>query len=392
MNRFAARWYDPTIARWHSPDPLEQMHSPYVALCNDPANFVDPDGRAGIHLSDWDKENLIGYASVIASGCALAGIGQALQGASGIGQAFQTIRGVLSAVSTISSGVSLIQNIVAMASKFGVGDEVAMAKSEAVSGEINNHGVCVYKSSTSEVDSNNRNPASGVNSDLSDTGTVSSIFYSYSQFQRQQIGGNTTANLYTDFGYVSIKNLIESLNGFIDGNPDTKNSFKISEPSSYIHIDYKFADNAKNLNYWVGIFRNHSKGGFVYANGQRVHWGLGNSQIGIEVGGEISLMEYKAFRVNLSTTIGAGQQFSTFDGKGRDGCWGSKGFGYIAVNRIGLSTPAFRGMSLSANYSVLFHHATFPSVVGPTDEHFGKTTIFNKGNFFEINISWQIGK
>ncbi|MBX7052562.1 MAG: hypothetical protein K1X54_11050 [Flavobacteriales bacterium] len=161
MNRFAARWYDPiqqfltaaqrrfrnanpdaigTIARWHSPDPLEQMHSPYVALCNDPANFVDPDGRAGIHLSDWDKENLIGFASVMAGGAAMAGIGQALQGASGIGQAFQTIRGVLSAVSTISSGVSLMQSISSMSKGFGIGNQMSSAWQDDLLHEVNSHG------------------------------------------------------------------------------------------------------------------------------------------------------------------------------------------------------------------------------------------------------------
>ena len=62
-----------------TPDPLEQMHSPYVALCGDPANFVDPDGRAGIHLSDWDNKTLLGFEGVIAGGAAMVGNGQALQ-------------------------------------------------------------------------------------------------------------------------------------------------------------------------------------------------------------------------------------------------------------------------------------------------------------------------
>jgi hypothetical protein len=160
MNRFAARWYDPTIARWHAPDPLEQMHSPYVALCNDPvqqfltaaqrrfrnanpdaigANYVDPDGRAGIHLSDWDKKTVLGFARVIAGGAAMVGIGQALQGVSGISQAFQAIRGVLSAVSTISSGVSLLQSISSMASKFGVGGDVTASWQDDLMGEIRSH-------------------------------------------------------------------------------------------------------------------------------------------------------------------------------------------------------------------------------------------------------------
>ncbi|MBX7052564.1 MAG: hypothetical protein K1X54_11060 [Flavobacteriales bacterium] len=134
MNRFAARWYDPTIARWHSPDPLEQMHSPYVALCNDPANFVDPDGRAGIHLSDWDKENLIGFASVMAGGAAMAGIGQALQGGSGILQLFQNLGGPISYASSLFSGSSLLQNIFTSAHSSGCVDELNKKKGAIIGG------------------------------------------------------------------------------------------------------------------------------------------------------------------------------------------------------------------------------------------------------------------
>ena len=47
LYQFEARMYDPVLGRWHAPDPLEQFHSPYLANFNNPANFVDPDGRAG---------------------------------------------------------------------------------------------------------------------------------------------------------------------------------------------------------------------------------------------------------------------------------------------------------------------------------------------------------
>jgi RHS repeat-associated protein len=50
LNYFAARYYDPIIGRWHAPDPLEQCHSPYTGMVNDPANFVDPDGRLATPL------------------------------------------------------------------------------------------------------------------------------------------------------------------------------------------------------------------------------------------------------------------------------------------------------------------------------------------------------
>jgi RHS repeat-associated protein len=47
LYQFEARMYDPVIGRWGSHDPLEQFHSPYLANFNNPANFVDPDGRSG---------------------------------------------------------------------------------------------------------------------------------------------------------------------------------------------------------------------------------------------------------------------------------------------------------------------------------------------------------
>jgi RHS repeat-associated protein len=59
LNYFAARYYDPIIGRWHAPDPLEQCHSPYTGMVNDPANFVDPDGRLSKHaMADFFNTDL----------------------------------------------------------------------------------------------------------------------------------------------------------------------------------------------------------------------------------------------------------------------------------------------------------------------------------------------
>ncbi|MCD4818136.1 MAG: RHS repeat-associated core domain-containing protein [Candidatus Cloacimonetes bacterium] len=41
---FGYRNYDPQLGRWHSFDPKDQFHSPYVYNGNNPINFVDPDG------------------------------------------------------------------------------------------------------------------------------------------------------------------------------------------------------------------------------------------------------------------------------------------------------------------------------------------------------------
>jgi len=45
LYHFGARMYDPALGRWHSVDPMLQFASPYIGIGNNPANFVDPDGR-----------------------------------------------------------------------------------------------------------------------------------------------------------------------------------------------------------------------------------------------------------------------------------------------------------------------------------------------------------
>ena len=48
---FHARLYDPVLGRWHTPDPAQQYVSPYMAMGNDPANRVDPNGQ--IDIGHW---------------------------------------------------------------------------------------------------------------------------------------------------------------------------------------------------------------------------------------------------------------------------------------------------------------------------------------------------
>lgn len=45
IHYFGARYYDPELGRWLSPDPVEQFHSPYSYAANSPLVYVDPDGR-----------------------------------------------------------------------------------------------------------------------------------------------------------------------------------------------------------------------------------------------------------------------------------------------------------------------------------------------------------
>jgi len=42
---FGARYYDPQLGRWHTPDPADQFANPYTGMGNNPVMGVDPDGR-----------------------------------------------------------------------------------------------------------------------------------------------------------------------------------------------------------------------------------------------------------------------------------------------------------------------------------------------------------
>src|SRR5690606_14454635 len=44
MYDFHARFYDPQVGRWFTPDPAAQFHNPYLAMGNNPLMHVDPDG------------------------------------------------------------------------------------------------------------------------------------------------------------------------------------------------------------------------------------------------------------------------------------------------------------------------------------------------------------
>ena len=50
---YGVRYYDPQLGRWHTMDPADQFHSPYLYVGNNPVLLTDPDGAQAIFLPDF---------------------------------------------------------------------------------------------------------------------------------------------------------------------------------------------------------------------------------------------------------------------------------------------------------------------------------------------------
>jgi len=62
---FELRLYDPRINRWLSPDPVGQYNSPYLAMGNDWANGVDPNGGWKTKFGAWLWKTFNGGGEIV---------------------------------------------------------------------------------------------------------------------------------------------------------------------------------------------------------------------------------------------------------------------------------------------------------------------------------------
>lgn len=196
--------------------------------------------------------------------------------------------------------------------------------------------------------------------------------------RRKQIGGNIALNLNTDFKFIV---------------PFTRNRFAPDEPSSFSYLLLTFGDYNPNLNLSAGFFRNHVKGDFILGNSNDIHFGVGNSQVGLGVGFEASTTLYKSSTASLSLFIGFGPQLSKFTSGSNIVTPGKreiKGYGEVALIGASITTPKYgKIFSVSFRFNALFHYASFKKF-SVTSRILGATSSYTHINFLTASFSPSI--
>ncbi len=159
------------------------------------------------------------------------------------------------------------------------------------------------------------------------------LTFQYFRIDRKQIGNGVDVNLSTNFGYLNIF--------------DSSQRFAPDEPSSFSSLEYTFLK--KNISpktgYCIaaGIYRNHLKGDFLLKD-YVVHFGRGNSQVGLCASTNIWVQFLKNMEIVCAFQVGTGPHFTKLtagDNKVIPEKWGARGWG--ATSNIGLwaNSPIF---------------------------------------------------
>lgn len=180
-------------------------------------------------------------------------------------------------------------------------------------------------------------------------GQKGAFAFQYFRVDRQQWGGNTGLQLNDDFEYLQV---------FKKGQ-----RFAPDEPSTFSSLEYGFWGKTTDKGCWLalsaGVFRNHIKGDFRLNDGQTLHFGRGNSQIGLS-----STFRFYApaffqgkWTVSASAQLGLGPHFTKLTA-GNDVVapvdWGVRGWGCAGNAGLWLSSPVlFR--RLVVDLGTVFH-------------------------------------
>ena len=158
------------------------------------------------------------------------------------------------------------------------------------------------------------------------------LIFQYFRIDRKKIGNGTDVKLNTNFGFLNIFN---------------SQRFAPDEPSSFSSLEYVFLkkDISKKMGLYIsgGIYRNHIKGDFLLPE-YTVHFGRGNSQVGLSASSYIFTRVLKKMAASFSFQLGAGSHFTKLtanENKVSPNSWGIRGWGISSNMGLWLDSPVF---------------------------------------------------
>ena len=224
------------------------------------------------------------------------------------------------------------------------------------------------------------------------TSNKGNLTLKYFKIEREQIGGSYETRLSNHFDYLKLF------------KKDQR--FAPDEPSSISSLEFTFFEKKLKPKFAfelsAGIYRNHIKGDLLLSDGNEVHFGLGNSQVGISTTGIINYDFYKGLRLGYFLQLGAGFHYTRWQSQNAEFIpneWGVRGAGTMVNTGLQLTTPKFwnrwsiYGYLLYNNtyskYDDIIYAASRPtSNDGPfQDIHF---TLKNKNIIAALGLSFDI--
>ncbi len=205
-------------------------------------------------------------------------------------------------------------------------------------------------------------------------GSKSKISFQYFRVERISLGGNTPVHLNKHFGHIR------------PFRSDKR--FSPDEPSSFSSLEYTFYEKYRPktyiVNLAVGLFRNHIKGDFLFPE-NTVHFGKGNSQVGIHISGELIYPFLDRMGLGVFVQAGAGPHFSQWTGWEKEitpGNWGVRGAGVIANTGLVIHSPFFwKRWQLSGIWAGHFSASSYGQIE-VKDLLSGKDDVYDKINFY----------
>ena len=234
------------------------------------------------------------------------------------------------------------------------------------------------------------NPSFGQETNHSNKGNLT---LKYFKIEREQISGSYDTRLSNHFEYLKLLK---------------KNQrFAPDEPSSISSLEFTFFDKKINsklsLELSAGFYRNHIKGDLLLDTENEVHFGLGNSQVGISSTTTLNYNIFKAFRLGYFLQLGAGLHFTRWQ-NGADKItpkgWGKRGSGGMLNTGLQLTSPKFwkrwsvsgyllYNITYTKHGNLTYEPANIRPVYSYEDIHF---TLKNKNIIAALSLSFDILK